>query len=137
MSEPTVIQLDESNSLKIVVQYVEIAQGKGSFLLNEAEILKRASDVLVNNVVDSEINFEAAKNLLIQGINKGQSKGAYTLNDAALLCKAITVFSTMKQVIKQVVLEDKDIGSSDLSSLSDPIPVCDLSSLSDPIPLEI
>ena len=88
-TEPTVITLNETNSIQILSQYVEVAQQKGVFLLGEAEILKRSIDVLVNNVPDNEIHQNMAKNLLMQGIIKGQKNGAYTLNDAALLSKVV------------------------------------------------
>jgi hypothetical protein len=95
--EPTVITLDNTNSVQILAQYIEVAQQKGAYLLNEAEILKRAMDVLINNVPDKEISEDLAKQLLIQGINKGQRHGAYTLNDAALLSKVVTFVSSSLQ----------------------------------------
>ena len=87
--EPTVITLDNQNSVQILAQYIEVAQQKGAYLLNEAEILKRGMDVLINNIHDKEIDTNMAKQLLIQGVNKGQRHGAYTLNDAALLSKVV------------------------------------------------
>jgi hypothetical protein len=95
MSEdkPTVITLDNNNSLQIVCQYIEIAQNKGAFQLAEAEILKRAIDVVINNVPDHEIDHVKATHLLVQGIIRGQSSGSYTLNDAALLHKVVTFIS--------------------------------------------
>jgi hypothetical protein len=87
--EPTVITLDNQNSVQILAQYIEVAQQKGAYLLNEAEILKRGMDVLMNNIHDKEIDTNMAKQLLIQGVNKGQRHGAYTLNDAALLSKVV------------------------------------------------
>ncbi len=89
MSEPTVITFDETNTLQILIKYIEIAQSKGAFLLAEAEVLKRAIDVLVNNVNDPDLDQINSKRLLIQGVQKGQNHGAYTLNDASLLSKTI------------------------------------------------
>jgi len=95
--EPTVLTLDSKNSVQILSQYVELAQQKGAFLLNEAELLKRATDVVLNNVPDQEINQQMSIQLLIQGVNKGQKHGAYTLNDASLLSKVIQFISTSFQ----------------------------------------
>ena len=81
--QPTVITLNNTNSIQILVQYIELAQQKGAFDLNEAELLKRSSDVLLNNANDTELNQINATQLLIQGIHKGQKSGAYRLNDAS------------------------------------------------------
>jgi hypothetical protein len=130
--DPTVITLNDTNSIQILAQYVEVAQQKGAFLLNEAEILKKSIDVLINNVPDNEINTDTAKSILIQGINKGQKNGSYTLNDASLLNKVVQfVANTLpqppaqqpqqppQQPQQQVVQEQSD----DLSDLADPIPL--------------
>ena len=42
--EPTVITLDNNNSIQLLTQYVEIAQQKGAYMLQEAELLKRAKE---------------------------------------------------------------------------------------------
>lgn len=138
-SQPqSVISLNVFNSAQILSQYVEVAQQKGAFKLNEAEVLKRASDVLFNNAADHEINDVSARHLLVQGVLKGQSHGAYTLNDAALLSKVVQFVTTSLQnnepfvkveSEKQVESEPiKNEGSSvqdldDLSDLADPIPL--------------
>jgi hypothetical protein len=131
---PTIVTLDKVNSVKILSQYVEVAQSKGAYKLNEAEILKRASDVLLNNLPDNEITEVTAKQLLIQGILKGQGHGCFTLNDAALLSKVVQYMSTSLQqqnspaklgtdtipVTSQPEVREKD---DDLSELADPIPL--------------
>lgn len=88
-SEPTVITLDSENSVQFLVQFVEVAQQKGAFTLNEADLLKRATDVVINNVKDNEINDKMAKSLLIQAVHKGQRHGSYTLQDASVLNKIV------------------------------------------------
>ena len=132
--DPTVITLNDTNSIQILAQYVEVAQQKGAFLLNEAEILKKSIDVLINNVPDNEINTDTAKSILIQGINKGQKNGSYTLNDASLLNKVVQfVANTLpqqpsqqqqppqqQQVVQEQVVQEQ---SDDLSDLADPIPL--------------
>jgi hypothetical protein len=134
--EPTVITLDNKNSIQILTQYVEVAQQKGAYLLNEAEILKRAMDVSVNNVPDNEIDTNLAKQLLIQGVNKGQRHGAYTLNDASLLSKVVAFVASgiqgqepaapaAPEAVKSVVQDQAPVAalSDDLSDLAEPIPL--------------
>lgn len=134
--EPTVITLDDKNSVQILSQYIEVAQQKGAYLLNEAEILKRSMDVLMNNVPDKEIDTSLAKQLLIQGVNKGQRHGAYTLNDAALLSKVVMFVANSLQPQDQPsqpapVSQAPQPQSSNLQSSID-----DLSDLAEPIPLK-
>jgi glutamate dehydrogenase/leucine dehydrogenase len=119
-SEPTIITLDNSNSVQILSQYVELAQQKGAFLLSEAELLKRATDVLLNGTQDAEVNRENAKQLLIQGVHKGQRHGSYTLNDAALLSKVVQYCTQTQSVQPQV---SSHLADDDLSDLAEPIPL--------------
>lgn len=89
VQQPTVITLNNTNSIEFLSKYIELAQTKGAFILSEAELLKRAVDCILNNVPDKEINQINGRQLLIQGIHKGQRHGAFTLNDAALLSKIV------------------------------------------------
>lgn len=131
-SEPTVITLDNQNSIQILAQYIEHAQQKGAYLLSEAELLKRAVEVLVNDVHDNELNKDNSKQLLVQGIHKGQRHGAYTLNDAALLSKVVNFIMTSsgqppseQQQSEQPYINEETVNSSsdDLSDLAEPIPL--------------
>lgn len=136
--EPTVITLDNTNSIQILAQYIEHAQQKGAYLLSEAEILKRAVEFLLNNVPDNELNDINSKNLLIQGIHKGQRHGAYTLNDAALLSKVVNFVASSQQLqqnptvpnasehenlVKQENVSEENNNIDDLSDLAEPIPL--------------
>lgn len=134
--EPQVITLDNTNSVQLLAQFVEVAQSKGAYLLQEAELLKRAADILLNQVSDSEINTTTAKNLLIQGIHKGQRHGAYNLTDAAMLHKVVQfvtanlqaeVGSTQSQPQSQSQplsqQQSNVLSSDDLSDLAEPIPL--------------
>jgi hypothetical protein len=125
-SEPTVINLDNNNSVQILSQYVELAQSKGAFVLAEAELLKRATDVILNNVPDQEIGVSTARQLMMQGVHKGQRHGAYTLNDAALLSKVVQFVSANLQAETQQPVsssEPSKTESDDLSDLAEPIPL--------------
>ena len=142
--QPSVITLTKENSINIFVQYIEIAQKAGAYELKEADILKRASDVLVHKATDPEISENLAINLLIQGINKGQKHGgAYTLNDAALLHKVIQYVVTAQPAQQNEVVtevqgnnettetselieneqDNSDEAEDDLASLSEPVPL--------------
>jgi hypothetical protein len=147
VEEPAVITLNDNNAVEILSKYVEVAQQKGAFLLQEAEILKRSCDVLLNFIIDQEINVEMAKQLLIQGAVKGQRHGAYTLNDASLLHKVVQFITNSLQAAAQPapqsapqsapqpaaqptaqVPEDSEPQESsednyDLSDLAEPIPL--------------
>ena len=144
--QPTVITLDKNSSINIFIQYIEIAQKAGAYELKEAEILKRSTDVLINNVTDPEINENLAINLLIQGINKGQKHGgAFTLNDAALLHKVIQFMinsSQPQQPSQQEISSDESTNDNDIEATpeTEPEPEVDsgeddLASLSEPVPL--
>ena len=137
--QPTMITLDNTNSIQILAQYIEVAQQKGAYLLNEAEILKRAMDVLMNNVPDKEIDANMAKQLLIQGVNKGQRHGSYTLNDAALLSKVVLFVAQgneAAQVQSAPSGQSSNSATTNVQSVSESVDTDDLSDLADPIPLK-
>lgn len=141
--EPTVITLNTENAVQFLIQYTEVAQQKGAFMLNEAELLKRATDVLTNKANDPDINEKTAKTLLIQGIHKGQRHGSYTLQDAALLNKVVNYISNDLESgsgvpsvsgtssVKQTnvpskvppTLPKREEKEDDLSDLAEPIPL--------------
>jgi hypothetical protein len=137
--QPTMITLDNTNSIQILAQYIEVAQQKGAYLLTEAEILKRAMDVLMNNVPDKEIDANMAKQLLIQGVNKGQRHGSYTLNDAALLSKVVLFVAQgneAAQVQSAPSGQSSNSATTNVQSVSESVDTDDLSDLADPIPLK-
>lgn len=131
------LTLDATNTVQILVQFVELAQQKGAFLLQEAEALKRAMDVLVLKAEDKDVNEVLAKQLLIQGVQKGQRHGAYTIHDAALLSKVVqfVIESLPKEqssesaptpetsVTEVPELPESSKSSDDLSDLAEPIPL--------------
>ena len=147
--QPSVITLSKENSINIFVQYIEIAQKVGAYELKEADILKRASDVLIHHAKDPEISENLAINLLIQGINKAQKHGgAYTLNDAALLHKVIQYIVTAQsapapqnEVVTDVAtVSPQSEETSEITTVSESTDNAedsddDLASLSEPVPL--
>lgn len=136
MSSP--IQLDSKNSVQLLCQFVEMAQQKGAFLLQEAEVLKRAVDVSLNNASDKDIDKNNALNLLIQGVNKGQRHGAYTLADAAALHKVVQfVVSQAEQGgVQQDVPQQFQQASNVTKTVQKKESEDDLSELSQPVPLK-
>ena len=89
MQQSSDIRLTPQNSLQILAEYVEISQQKGAYFLPEADLLKRATDVLLKQENDPELTVITARQVLIQGVHKGQRHGAFTLNDASLLHRVI------------------------------------------------
>lgn len=141
VEDPTVITLNDKNTVEILSKYVEVAQQKGAYLIQEAEVLKRACDVLLYNIVDKEINKNMSKQLLIQGVVKGQTHGAYSLNDASLLHKVIMFVSTslQPQQPQQSEPQPQPQQSEPQQVASKPEPQedeYDLSDLAEPIPLK-
>ena len=126
-SAPQTITLDTQNSVQILLQYVEIGQKNGAFLLPESDILKRCKDVLVGGASDPEISVQQARQLLIQGCVKSQSKGCYTLDDASIVHKVCQYLSANLEASVQT----PHVSVSTVSSVEDE----DLSSLSAPVPL--
>ena len=133
VEDPTVITLNDKNTVEILSKYVEVAQQKGAYLIQEAEVLKRACDVLLYNIVDKEINNNMAKQLLIQGVVKGQTHGAYSLNDASLLHKVIMFVSTSLQPQPEPQPQVAQPAASKPEPQEDEY---DLSDLAEPIPLK-
>ncbi len=117
------------SALQLLCQYVELAQGKGAYLLHEADLLKRAVDVIQQKKEDKEIDVGTATNLLIQAVNKGQRHGSYTLADASLLHRVVLFFQNpqrpevvdVKKVVQNERPEKKD--EEVLHELSEPVPL--------------
>jgi hypothetical protein len=139
--EPTVITLTSENALPFLLKYVELSQGKGTFLIAEADLLKRCFDVLLHSGIDKDISKEKAKDLVIQAINKGQAHGDYTLNDASLLFNTINfINSGIKLNVQPKVEEPAIVGDGKIEEAetqeNDDDDDCDLSELSQPVPLK-
>ena len=127
--QPQVITLTLENSSQILLNYIEVAQKAGAFLLQESDILKRCKDVLLSGAQDPEVNTTNARQLLIQAVMKGQSKGAYTLDDASILHKVCSfVNNALTQPASEPVTAPTPVpapasDSDDLSELSMPVPL--------------
>jgi hypothetical protein len=132
-SQQQVITLNAHNSVQILLQFVEVAQKAGTYLLPESDLLKRCRDFLLAGAQDQDLDGPKARNLLIQAINKGQARGAYSLDDASVLYKVCQYVqqnleaevSPMPVQPQQVVVDKSEVPvvEDDLSSLSDPVPL--------------
>ena len=140
--QPQIINLNDQNSIQILMQYIEVAQKAGAFLLQEAEILKRCKDVLFSNAQDNDINNIQAKQLFVQAVVKGQSHGAYTLDDASMLNKVCQFINNsltneqpqVQQEQPQVQQEQVQV-QPQIQEIQEIQEDDDMSSLSAPVPL--
>jgi hypothetical protein len=127
MSQPQQMQLTVENCVKVLLQFVNVAQKHGVFELSEAEALVRSSNV-VNGEADEQINKYQARQNLINGVVKGQKGGAYDLRDAASLN---TVVNFLVQKTREELESEQASGqasgqasvSEDLSELSESVPL--------------
>lgn len=92
MSEKEIV-IDETNSIQILYQFIEVAQKGGSFLLQESAVINRCKDILFSKIEDKEISPLQARQAFIQAVVKGQAKGLYTLDESTLLHKVCMFIS--------------------------------------------
>lgn len=130
----TELNLDLNKCFQFLAQYVESAQQKGAYVLQEAELLKRAVDVVMNNAEDKDVDKNLGVNLLIQGVQKGQRHGAYSLADAALLHKVISFLVEQSQQGQQQASQAPQ-AQAPQAQAQDNNETDDLSELSQPVPL--
>jgi hypothetical protein len=144
--EPQVITLNDTNSIQILVQYVEVAQKSGAFVLAESDLLKRCRDVLLQGASDAEVTIPLARQLLVQAVTKGQAKGAYNLDDASILHKVCQYVGANLEA--QAAPQAQEQASQQQASQQQPVAsvkeaveeveddLDDLNSLSAPVPLK-
>lgn len=135
MASPSVITLNIPTCIDILSKYVELAQQKGAFLLKEAELLKRASDILNDVEKDNSLSKGDCLNILIQGVNKGQQSGSYTLTDAALIWRVLEYLQQVSQQQAQQSSLQQEQQTNPVKVQQDDVD--DLSSLSEPIPFKV
>lgn len=144
------ITVTNENCVGFIEKYIEHAQQKGAYVLQEADLLQRSLNVLKGNTNDeTELNEESSRQLVVQGVIKGQKNGVYTLADAAFLYNLVVFFqeATVKfsELNKGTVSEnnenvnnntsennDEDEDNNELEIDDDDD---DLSELSKPVPL--
>ncbi len=147
------ITVTNENCVGFIEKYIEHAQQKGAYVLQEADLLQRSLNVLKGNTNDeTELNEESSRQLVVQGVIKGQKNGVYTLADAAFLYNLVVFFqeATVKfsELNKGTVSEnnenvnnntsennDEDEDNEDDNELEIDDDDDDLSELSKPVPL--
>lgn len=150
------ITVTNENCVGFIEKYIEHAQQKGAYVLQEADLLQRSLNVLKGNTNDeTELNEESSRQLVVQGVIKGQKNGVYTLADAAFLYNLVVFFqeATVKfsELNKGTVSENNENVNNNTSENNDEdednededneddneleIDDDDLSELSKPVPL--
>lgn len=121
-AKPQSVQLTSANCYQLLGNYIEAAQKVGSFILEEANVLKLSLDICITNKVNPnypQITAEIAKNNLFQAVAKGQVHGgAYSLNDAFNIVQIINFIKTLP-VLSPI----------DLSELAEPIPLSNITTI--------
>jgi len=123
------MEITKDNCVELIEKYIEHAQQKGAYLLQEADLLQRAINYFKGT--EKELNEENAKQVMIQGVVKGQRSGAYNLADAAFLFKLVSFFQNEQNVSKKQdenTTEERqeetlEMEDDDLSELSKPVPL--------------
>lgn len=77
------IELTWDTATKIVIHFVQKAQSKSAFKLQEAGILFRAVNFFSGE--EKELTESQSLKLLLNGVHVGQSHGCFTLEEAGIL----------------------------------------------------
>jgi hypothetical protein len=129
-----------ASSITFIIQFVELAQKNGVYVLAEADTLQKAVQSCQQYLIKPDVTEDliTSLNLLINGVVKGQSKGSYSLAEASLLYNIVMFFQKSfnndnvnepenKQVVApqtpsflEVIKEEDD---EELYELSDPVPI--------------
>jgi len=118
------ITVTNENCVGFIEKYIEHAQQKGAYVLQEADLLQRSLNVLKGNTNDeTELNEESSRQLVVQGVIKGQKNGVYTLADAAFLYNLVVFFqeATVKfsELNKGTVSENNENVNNNTSENND------------------
>jgi ribosomal protein L6P/L9E len=127
--------LNQYNFLEILYNYVEKAQEKGCFSLDEAVEIKKGYEYLISqNNKEKEVILRSFNNL-INSCQKGQLKGGvYNLQDAYNIFQIyLFIQNNIENLIDFYTLHKttnisqiKDDVSTDLSELSEPVPLSNI-----------
>lgn len=144
------ITVTNENCVGFIEKYIEHAQQKGAYVLQEADLLQRSLNVLKGNASDeTELNEETSRQVVVQGLVKGQKNGVYTLTDAAFLYNLVVFFQEASVKFSEVNKTNNDNNTNTSDNAKDDIENDDeddagdfeidddddLSELSKPVPL--
>lgn len=103
------ITVTNENCVGFIEKYIEHAQQKGAYVLQEADLLQRSLNVLKGNASDeTELNEETSRQVVVQGLVKGQKNGVYTLADAAFLYNLVVFFQEASVKFSEVNKTNND-----------------------------
>ena len=93
-------ELSQDESLKVLVGGLNVAQKKGKFSFDEAEIMSKAvrtfqiaKDGETLPEIPTTVNQEDALKILIGAVNTAQQRGVYSIDDASIMAKAVRIFA--------------------------------------------
>ena len=93
-------ELSQDESLKVLVGGLNVAQKKGKFSFDEAEIMSKAvrtfqiaKDGETLPEIPTTVNQEDALKILIGAVNTAQQRGVYSIDDASIMARAVRTFS--------------------------------------------
>ena len=93
-------ELSQDEALKVLVGALNVAQKKGKFSFDEAEIMSKAirifqiaKDGETLPEIPTKVNQEDALKILIGAVNTAQQRGVYSIDDASIMARAVRTFS--------------------------------------------
>ena len=93
-------ELSQDESLKVLVGALNVAQRKGKFSFDEAEVMSKAvrtfqiaKDGETLPEIPTNVSQEDAIKILIGGVNTAQQRGAYSIDNASAMAKAVRAFA--------------------------------------------
>ena len=121
--------LNVSNFLQILYNYVEKAQEKGCFTLDEAVEIKKSYEYLTSNNKEHDVMLRCFNNL-INSCQKGQLKGGiYNLQDAYNIFQIyLFIQNNIENIINQQPSSSSNLNENtdDLHELSEPVPLTNI-----------
>ena len=96
-------ELSQDEALKVLVGALNVAQKKGKFSFDEAEIMSKAirifqiaKDGETLPEIPTTLSQEDAINILIGAINTAQQRGAYSIDNASIMARAVRTFTQVQ-----------------------------------------
>ena len=93
-------ELSQDESLKVLVGGLNVAQKKGKFSFDEAEIMSKAvrtfqiaKDGETLPEIPTTVSQEDAIKILVGAVNTAQQRGVYSIDDASIMAKAVRIFT--------------------------------------------
>ena len=93
-------ELSQDESLKVLVGGLNVAQKKGKFSFDEAEIMSKAvrtfqiaKDGETLPEIPTTVSQEDAIKILVGAVNTAQQRGVYSIDDASIMAKAVRIFA--------------------------------------------